>query len=158
MTNILVVDDHALIRKGLKILLEESRDFTVNALLLSLDFKQIVDVTGKGIEHLENGILACPLDCTLSFKESPNRILRAFYYKAKFGFKFDDSVSKAIKDNLDLLKTINARYASEMINSIVRADPSILEELIEIGALQKIPLTKYLTKVLLKNRRILDVI
>jgi DNA-binding NarL/FixJ family response regulator len=30
MTNILVVDDHALIRKALKILLEESGDFTVN--------------------------------------------------------------------------------------------------------------------------------
>ena len=30
MINILVVDDHVLIRKGLKILLEENPDFKVN--------------------------------------------------------------------------------------------------------------------------------
>lgn len=135
-----------------------SRDFTINSLLLPLDFSRIVDPTNQGLKDLEQGILDCPVDCNVSFAASPNRMLRAFYYKAKYDFKFSDNVMSAIKNNLELLKTINTRYASELINQIIRNDPEILSELIELGFLQKLPMTKYLTKILLEKRKLLDVI
>lgn len=135
-----------------------SRDFTINSLLVPLDFSTVLDPTGKGKADLAKGILDCPIDCNVSFAASPNRMLRAFYYKAKYNLHFSDNVLSAIKNNLDLLKTIKTRYASDLINKIVRYKPEIIEELIELGVLQKLPLTKYLTKVLLQKRKILDII
>jgi tRNA nucleotidyltransferase/poly(A) polymerase len=135
-----------------------SRDFTINSLLLPLDFARVVDPTNQGLKDLANGVLDCPIDCNLSFSASPNRMLRAFYYKAKYDLDFSDNVLGAIKNNLELLKEINVRYASGLINDIIREKPDMIDELIELGVLQKLPMTKYLTKVLLKKRKILDVI
>lgn len=135
-----------------------SRDFTINTLLMTLDMKDIIDITNQGFGNIQDKIIACPLDCDLSFKNSPNRILRAFYYKAKFGFKFSDAVDDSITRNLELLKRVHPRYGGEILNSILKQDPKIVHELIERGVLHKMPLTKYVTRILLENRRILDVI
>lgn len=135
-----------------------SRDFTINTLLMTLDMKNIIDITKKGFGHIQDGIIDCPLDCDLSFKSSPNRILRAFYYKAKFNFKFSDGVENSISKNLDLLPRIHPRYGGEILNSILKEDPKIIHELVERGVLHRMPLTKYVTRVLLENRRILDVL
>lgn len=135
-----------------------SRDFTINTLLMTLDLSKVIDITKSAFKDIENKIIDCPLDCDLSFKSSPNRILRAFYYKAKFGFGFSESVDKSITKNIDLLSSIHPRYAGEILNSILREDSNMIHELIERGVLHKIPLTKAVVKVLLENRRILDVI
>lgn len=135
-----------------------SRDFTINTLLMTLDMKNIIDITKQGFGNIQDKIISCPLDCDLSFKNSPNRILRAFYYKAKFGFEFSEDVENSISKNLDLLPRIHPRYGGEILNSILKENPKMIHELVERGVLHKMPLTKYVTKVLLENRRILDVI
>lgn len=135
-----------------------SRDFTINTLLIPLNFGQVFDLTGMGKRDIEAGIIRCPVDCNLSFKNSPIRIIRAFYYSARFGFKIADDVKEAIKNNLDLIPKIERQYVVEKINYIVREKPELLTELMELGVLDKVPMTKALSRALIKSRKLLDVL
>ena len=134
-----------------------SRDFTINTLLKKIDADEIIDLTGRGKQDIHNLVLECPLDCKESFKYSPDRILRAFYFKAKYGFEFSVNVDAALSSAPELVKNINPRHAKEMINKIVREDNEIIEDLSKYGILSYIPITKYLTKILLQRNQLLSV-
>jgi tRNA nucleotidyltransferase/poly(A) polymerase len=135
-----------------------SRDFTTNTLLLDLDLKSITDITGHGRLDTLNKILRCPVDCSTSFAHDPKRMLRAFHMRASYGFRLSDEVKDAIMKNASLLKTIKPQYSSQMLNNIARKNPDVLDELIEMGIMKDLPLTKYITEVLLSKRKILDVL
>lgn len=134
-----------------------SRDFYINTLIKPIGSNKIIDPTGRGKQDIENKLLECPVDCNLSFRMSPDRILRAFYFKNNYGFNFSDNVESAIKKNAKYLANVNPRHAKEMINKIVRENPNIIDELINYDILTYVPLTKYLTKVLLDRKRLLNV-
>ena len=134
-----------------------SRDFTINALLMPLDFSRVIDPTGMGLDDLKAGVLRCPVDAGASFKASPNRIVRSYLHAAKFGFAFSPELELAIKENLDLLAGVNPRYAGEKFNEVLRINPNFLGRLIEDRIIEKIPHTKYITRELIKQRRLLDV-
>lgn len=135
-----------------------SRDFTVNTLLVPLNFSQIFDLTGMGKNDIESKILRCPADCDASFKASPIRIIRAFYYSAKYGFKISDDIKEAIKNNLDLIPGIEKRYVMEKINYVIDKNPDMLNEMIELGVISKVPMTKDLSRALIKAKKLLGVI
>lgn len=135
-----------------------SRDFTINSLLRSLDFQEEMDLTGRGISDIKNLLLVCPVDCDVSFRHDPRRILRAYHFKAKFGFKFSKQVADSIVKNRGLLSEIEDRYAGEMVNKIVRENDAMLDELIDSGILQQLKLTNFVTDLLLKRRKLLDVL
>lgn len=135
-----------------------SRDFTVNTLLLDMDMKKLLDLTGQGKSDIDNLIIRCPLDCAKSFIYSPIRILRAFKLKAKYGMSFHHDVIDAINKHSGMVKTINDDAVTKIMNSIYEADPSIIDEMIEMGVMQKLPMTKGVTQILLKKRRILEVL
>jgi len=134
-----------------------SRDFTVNTLMFSPDYKREVDITGRAKKDIGAKLLDCPVSCDVSFKSDPKRMLRAYYFKARYDFSFSENLSRALKINLPLLNGVNRRYASEMVNKIIREDDGMLNELIEDGAIQYLPMTKLLTKHLIENKRILEV-
>ena len=135
-----------------------SRDFTINTLLLPLDFSGVLDPTGQGINDAKNKVLRCPLSCNIALKESPNRIVRAFYYAAKYDLRLSDTLKSAIKTHIDLLDKVKDKYASDKIAKAAKMKPSILDELIELGVLHKIPLTKELGEQLIKSRRLHEVL
>lgn len=131
-----------------------SRDFTINTLLLPLDFSQIIDLTGKGVDDVRSKLIRCPVDCALAFTSSPIRMLRAFYYGAKYGLVIDDSVKNAVVEHLDLFKEIDRQYASEKINQIIKMKPEMIDEMVELGVLQHIPLTKELSDFLIRKKKL----
>lgn len=131
-----------------------SRDFTVNSLLIPLDFSTIIDPTGMGIDDIFNKKLRCPVDCNVVFRESPNRIIRAFYYAAKYNLEIADEVMKAIKNNLDLLDSVNSKYSSRKITETLRLDPDMIDILIESGVLKHIPLTKSIVNLLTSQKKL----
>jgi len=134
-----------------------SRDFTVNTLMFSTDYKEELDPTGRARKDIESSILDCPVSCDVSFRYDPKRILRAYYFKAKYGFDFSESVRRAIKKNMTLLSLVKQRYASEMVNKILREDEEMLSILIDDGALEYLPMTKLLSKKLIDGKRLLEV-
>ena len=134
------------------------RDFTINTLLLPLDFNKILDLTAKGKKDISDKIIRCPLDPVITIKASPNRIIRAFYYAAKYKFKIDDELKRAISLNLDLLQHVKEKYASDKISEAISLDPKILDELVESGVMHKIRLTKDITDALVKSRKLTEVL
>lgn len=135
-----------------------SRDFTINTLLLDLNLERILDITGFGEIDSKNKVLVCPLDCNVSFITDPKRILRVFKFKSKYGFTVPEDVLEAVRRNASLIKSIKPRRAAQMTNEILREDPSLIDDFIELGLMQHLPLTKYVTDLLLKDRKMLRVL
>lgn len=131
-----------------------SRDFTANSLMIPLDFSTILDPTGQGLEDIKNKILRCPINCDIIFHESPNRIIRAFYYAAKYDLKLSDDIKNSIKSNIELLDTVKGKYSSKKIAEAIRLSPDILDDLIETGVLGRIPLTKDVVNILVKQKKL----
>jgi len=135
-----------------------SRDFTINTLMVPLDFSKIIDLTAMGKFDVQHKIIRCPVDSEVTIKASPNRIIRAFYYAAKYGMKLDESLKNAIRANLGLLEQVKPKYASDKLSIAIKYNPDIIDDLIELGVLHKIKLTRDMTEHLIKSRRLADVI
>jgi len=84
------------------------RDFTVNTLLMNVrDFQMgmdkfdleehVLDITGRGMRDLENGVLETPLNPDETFRDDPTRIVRAIRFAAQKGFKLSSNVVSAIR-------------------------------------------------------------
>jgi hypothetical protein len=135
-----------------------SRDFTINTLMVPLDFSKIIDLTAMGKFDITNKVIRCPVDPVVAIMESPNRIVRAFYYSAKYGMKIDEQLKSAIKNNIDLILKVKPKYASDKLSVAMKYDPNIIDELIETGILQKVRLTKDMIDQIIKAKRLADII
>lgn len=82
------------------------RDFTVNALYLS-NKEEIIDPSGQGIMDIEKKILRFIKNPYQRVKEDPLRIIRGFRFMENSGFSFEKETSKAMNENLGLLKELN---------------------------------------------------
>ncbi|KAH0787501.1 polyA polymerase family protein [Histomonas meleagridis] len=94
------------------------RDFRMNALFFNINTKKVEDFT-NGIEDLKNGIINTPLDPIESFKDDPLRVLRAFRFASRFGFKLHESIIPAAqKIHGDFKRKITReRIATELIKA-----------------------------------------
>lgn len=93
-----------------------SRDFTCNSLLLSMDLKELKDITQQGLYSIKNKILITCLAPDITLKSDPNRIVRAVYLGAKLNFNLHSDISTWIKGNLNYTHEINAGYATRKLN------------------------------------------
>ena len=109
-------DDHAhdeegrIIRDNVYGNIEEDvwrRDFTCNALYYNIADHSIWDFVG-GFEHIKEKHIVLIGDPEQRLREDPVRMLRAVRFAAKLGFTLDDSVSKAIRRQVDLLTNVPA--------------------------------------------------
>lgn len=87
------------------------RDFTINAMAYDPEYG-LYDFY-NGLQDLRNGIIRCVGDPDKRFHEDGLRILRALRFASTYGFKIDESTSKAIHNNHQLLNNIS----KERINS-----------------------------------------
>ena len=79
------------------------REFTFNTLLWRMsdlldgpNGAEIIDLTGVGLAHLNMRVMQCPRDPNVVFSDDPTRILRAFKFIARYGFKMTQSTKEAI--------------------------------------------------------------
>ena len=72
------------------------RDFTINALAETLDGR-VLDLTGRGLDDLRDGILRTPLDPADTFSEDPLRMFRAARFVAQLGFRLADGLEVAMR-------------------------------------------------------------
>jgi tRNA nucleotidyltransferase (CCA-adding enzyme) len=94
-----------------------SRDFTVNALLMTMDLKTIKDPLGLGIKDCKNKLIRTCFPPEITLKNDPKRIPRAIYLSSKLGFKLDDEIIDWIKLNKHILSEVDNNYITEKINS-----------------------------------------
>lgn len=135
-----------------------SRDFTINTLLIPLDFSKIVDITKQGSNDCDNKLLRCPVNSASAFKASPNRIVRVFYYAAKYNLNISSELKEAIRANTNLLTDVSPKYATDKISQALDMRPELLDDLIDLGVLHKLPLTTDISDKLIRQKRLLDVL
>lgn len=119
-----------------------SRDFTCNALLLSLDLKEISDLTGKGLADIKAKTLRTCLSPELAFAYNTNRIPRIVYLACKLGFEVDQSIIDWVKKNPKFVQQSNAKYISEKIAKAMTFDKERAVSLItQMGLWKLIPIS-----------------
>jgi poly(A) polymerase len=114
----------------------ERRDITYNSLYKNISTGKILDLTGKGIEDLKNGIIRTPIDPDKTFKDDPLRQLRIVRFYAKYGHEIPLYIIKSLKRNAGELKNISAeRIQSELNKMLVTTRPEKALKLLKITGL-----------------------
>lgn len=104
------------------------RDFTINALAVSLNRKsEIIDLF-DGLTDLKNGIIKTPLDPEKTFDDDPLRMLRAVRFASRFNFSIEQNTLSAIAKYKDRLKdniVSKERIVKEFLSILESDRPSI---------------------------------
>ena len=72
------------------------RDLTMNALYYDMKTDEVVDWHG-GLHDIRTGVIETMTDADLSLRSDPPTGIRAFRFKARYGFRFSDSLESAMR-------------------------------------------------------------
>jgi poly(A) polymerase len=101
------------------------RDFTVNAMALSLPDAQLVDPFG-GTADLAAKVLRTPLAPQESFADDPLRMLRAARFVTRYDLKPEPELVAAVEEMGERLAIVSAeRIRDELSRLVVLDDPSV---------------------------------
>lgn len=133
-----------------------SRDFTINCLLQPMDLTQPpLDLTGKAIEDIKNGVLRTPIDSMLSIGYSSRRIIRALVFAVKFNLTLVPSLENAIIKYRGAIADIPMNYIKTQINKMIEIDAKKTLKLLEKYKLLPIlPLSKLMINEITKNKMV----
>lgn len=100
---------------------QNRRDFTINAMALCLNgdrFGELVDPF-YGLEDLEDGIIATPLDPDITFSDDPLRMMRCIRFATQLNFYIEDETFEALSRNAERIKIISAERIIDELNKIM---------------------------------------
>lgn len=117
-----------------------SRDFTCNALLLSMDLKTIHDPTGLGIQDINKKMIRTCLPASMTLGSQNKRVVRVLYLAAKLGFDVDDEIIKWVKANPQSVSNAKERFVAEKLQKALNADKEKTVRLLsEMGLWKYVP-------------------
>ncbi len=116
------------------------RDFTINALAISLKTPHALVDPFNGLDDLDNQLLKTPQDADITFNDDPLRILRGVRFASQLGFRIEPNTLSAMQRNASRLSIISQERITEELNKIILSPvPSIGFYLLdEIGVLKQI--------------------
>jgi poly(A) polymerase len=107
---------------------QNRRDFTINALALSLNeenFGELLDPF-NGMEDLENKTIRTPLNPDITYSDDPLRMMRAIRFATQLHFEIETESLSSISKNADRLKIITRERIVDELNKIMSsAKPSV---------------------------------
>ncbi len=120
-----------------------SRDFTCNALLLSLDLKSLTDPTNQGFKDIEDKVIRTCLSPEITLTTNKNRVIRAVYLSSKLDFDIDPSIVEFVQKNPQSVNISTDRVMSEKLNEAFNRDPERASyNITKMGLWQHIPITQ----------------
>lgn len=99
-----------------------SRDFTCNALLLSLDLKNVIDPTHLGFKDIDKKLIKTCLAPEITLTTNRNRVIRAIYLATKLDFNIDDSIIKYVSAHPETADISTEKVMSEKTNQAFKYD------------------------------------
>lgn len=116
------------------------RDLTINSLLRNISTNDVLDLSGKGLNDIKQGIIRTPSDPKIIFKEDPLRMLRAIRFTVKYGFDLSEEILPSIKKYSSWITSISQERIQDELNKIlVTNKPNVgIELLKETGLLKYI--------------------
>lgn len=88
------------------------RDFTINAMLISISSGELIDLQGRGQKDLSDRMLKTTDEPEKVFTEDPLRILRGFRFMAGLDLRIDKDVEEAIQSRANILRTLSPERIS----------------------------------------------
>lgn len=130
-----------------------SRDFTCNALLMTLDLKTITDPTGLGIQDIKNKLLRTCLPAAITLGNDNKRVARILYLAAKLGFEVDKEIINWVKAHPESLNTgSTSQYVVKKIKAACEHDIDKTVKLIgEMNLWKHVPVIDELSPYMVGN-------
>jgi poly(A) polymerase len=120
-----------------------SRDFTCNALLLSLDLKEMYDPTRSAFTDMDNKIIKTCLAPEITLLSNKNRVIRAIYLACKLNFDIDESIINFVKQNPESVKLSTPKSLNEKLTEAFKHNPDKAADLLtQMGLWSYIPINK----------------
>ncbi|MCB5254480.1 MAG: hypothetical protein RBR69_01950 [Candidatus Cloacimonadaceae bacterium] len=116
------------------------RDFTVNALLMSVETGEILDLCERGKADIQNRLIRCVGEPTQTLRDDPLRIMRAVRLSIQLGFRIEGRTQAALSELVTMLDTLPYKRIAAELNKILEVkDISYgLDILLKSGILKQI--------------------
>lgn len=123
-----------------------SRDFTCNSLLLSLDLKDLIDLTNQGFKDIKNKLIKTCLDPKTTLTSNKNRVIRSIYLATKLNFNIDKSIIDFVAANPQTINLSSKKALVEKLDKAFSKDPDRASYYVTKMNLWKyIPITEIVT-------------
>lgn len=108
-----------------------SRDFTCNALLMTIDLKKILDPTGLGLQDIKSRTLRTCLPAKITLGSDLKRVARVIYMATKLNFKVDQEIIDWVRKNpQSIVPDGKSDYTTKKINQALDYNPDMTVRLI----------------------------
>lgn len=114
------------------------RDLSINALYYDLTNEEILDVTEKGLDDIENEVIEVTSTPNIVFSDDPLRILRVIRFASRFQWYIEKTTFEGMITNVDKLSIISKERVRDELNKMLLCKkPSVaLEYIKQIGAMK----------------------
>ena len=100
---------------------QNRRDFTINAMAICLNrdrFGELVDPF-NGLADLEDGIIATPLEPSITFSDDPLRMMRCIRFATQLNFQIEDETFEALERMAYRIKIVSGERIMVELNKII---------------------------------------
>lgn len=99
-----------------------SRDFTCNALLLSLDLRELTDPLHKGFADIKDKMIRTCLSPEITLTSNKNRVIRSIYLASKLDFNVDPKIIEYVSKNPSSIKISTDKVLNDKLAEAFKRD------------------------------------
>jgi tRNA nucleotidyltransferase/poly(A) polymerase len=103
---------------------QNRRDFTINAMYLSLNsdnFGELYDPF-NGVQDLQNMVIRTCSNPDITFSDDPLRMLRAIRFASRLNFRIELKTFEAIKANVNRIEIVSQERITDEINGMIMGE------------------------------------
>lgn len=108
-----------------------SRDFTCNALLMTMDMKVISDPTSRGINDIKAKKITTCLAPDITLGLDNKRVARIIYLAAKLNFTVDENILQWVRKHPETIKNCRPQYLAKKLTKAMKYNSEVTVKLLD---------------------------